>query len=83
MVHGASEEEWRRAPATGVQVVVEWRIPAVHERPWAGVTDRLLWTGLDWYDPFGWGPKAGTLLSRADYDLIWERAAHGDDHPHH
>jgi len=34
VVSGTTQAEWLAAPADGVQVVAEWRIPASHERRW-------------------------------------------------
>jgi hypothetical protein len=81
VVHGVTEAEWLAAPATGVQVVVEWRVPGVHERPWAGVEDRICYTGVDEYTINGWAVKYGAWLSRTDYDRCWQEAAYGDDRP--
>lgn len=75
-VTGHSESDWLAAPNTQVQVVVEWRVPGITERPWRGVIDRFLWTGEDRYDPFGWGVKFGELIPDADYQRIWEQAAY-------
>ena len=78
---GRSAEEWRAAPSDGVQVVVLYEPYPDGRRPWCGVDDRQLWTGDDWYDPFGYGEaKAGSLMDRAEYDAIWERAC-GDPRP--
>lgn len=79
VVHGQSKEDWLAAPSEDVQVVVEWRAPdqAKGELKWAGVTDRILWTGEDEYDPFGWGVKYGRWMYDHDYRQLWERAAHG------
>jgi hypothetical protein len=77
-VRGSTQQEWKDAPDEGVQVVVEYTAPALHERRWTGVDDRKLWTGEDDYDPFGWGAKRGTLIGGKEYMHIWDRAAHGD-----
>lgn len=77
---GLTEQDWREARSNGVQVVVRLRKP---ERPrWTYqrggqnvlVMDRELWTGEDWFDPFGWGEKQGELIADDDYLSIWERA---------
>jgi hypothetical protein len=75
-IDGVSEQEWLSAPAYGVQIVVLFRTPAqeLGERRWIGVKDRLLWTGVDEYDPFGWGAKTGTLISDAEYARICHEA---------
>jgi hypothetical protein len=77
VVHGSSAQEWHRAPARRVQVVVAWVRPTVLR--WREVQDRELWTGEDVYDPFGWGPKYGSWMLNADYFRLWERAAYGPD----
>lgn len=80
-VIGRDAEAWRDAPADGVQVVVLYAPYPDGRRPWRGVSDRQLWTGEDWYDPFNFGDvKAGRLIDRATYDAIWERAC-GDSYP--
>lgn len=83
VVNGRSRSAWVRAPDDDVQVVVLWEPPplvnGVPFRPWAGVSDRQLWTGEDVYDPFRYGhPKRGRLLSATAYDRIWHRAAYGE-----
>jgi hypothetical protein len=75
--NGITKEDWLAAPSAGVQVVVKWQKPELHERRWRGVDDRLLWTGEDVYDPFGWGPKVGELISDNEYQHIWNLAAYG------
>lgn len=76
VVHGAGRYAWLAAPDHGVQVIVEWRKPdqLAGELKWAGVSDRLLWTGEDEFDPFGYGVKYGLLIPDAEYFDIWERA---------
>lgn len=76
VVEGESEREWREAPDEGVQVVVLLRDPVLElgEMRWTGVTDRLLWTGDEVYDPFGWGEKRGSLVADAEYERIWGEA---------
>jgi len=76
-VDGETAADWLAAPTYGVQVVAEWRSPTLAERRWSGVFDRVLWTGTDTFDPFGWGVKVGAQLSDADYFRIWREAAHG------
>lgn len=83
VVNGSTRQQWRNAPASGVQVVVLWEPPPLVEgvpfRPWSGVNDRQLWTGEDEYDPFGYGhPKRGKLIDRADYERISDRAFYGE-----
>jgi hypothetical protein len=77
---GRTQEEWRAAPADGVQAVA--RFPRREPVRWScsggAVMDRDLWTGEDVYDPFGWGEKRGSLMRWADYEEIWERACGGD-----
>lgn len=77
IVRGSTEADWQSAPSMGVQVIVEHRKPGIDERPWIGVLDRICWTGEDVYDPFGWGPKYGTLMERSLYDAIWKKAING------
>lgn len=73
VVTGKTRDDWAAAPDTDVQVVVLYE--PTDYRGWAGVGgDRQLWTGDDWFDPFGWGPKEGRLISDARYSAIWERA---------
>lgn len=76
---GATRNDWRKAPASGVQAVVEYvpydPLPDGHPfRPWLGVEDRRIWTGEDSYDPFGWGAKSGSLIDPAVYETIWRAA---------
>lgn len=79
VAHGVTADDWRALPNEDVQVVVEWRAPVQEagELIYAGVTDRVLWTGEDTYDPFGWGVKRGRWMYDYDYRQLWERAAHG------
>jgi hypothetical protein len=79
-VDGYTKEDWLAAPINGVQVIVEWRKPELYERRWRGVDDRLLWTGEDVYDPFGFGPKYGELINSESYYYIWDLAAYGQHH---
>lgn len=74
MVEGSSAEEWRAAPAEGVQVVVFCAPYPSGRRPWVGDADRQIWTGDDFYDPFGFGVKLGLYLDLAAYEAIWRRA---------
>lgn len=77
-VHGLTREDWDAAPDDGVQVVVEWRAyDAPHLSPWARCWDRRPETGIEQYDPFGWGPKRGSLIPDADYERIWRHAFYG------
>ena len=78
VVHGITRADWLAAPDQDVQVVVEWRTPLqdAGEWVWTGVTDRMLWTGQDEYDPFGWGVKYGRWMDWADYWAVWQRAAY-------
>lgn len=69
-------ETWAHGPDDGLQVVVLMDPYPDGRRPWRGVDDRQLWTGEDVFDPFGWGPKRGSLLPDAEYFAIWERAAY-------
>ncbi len=77
---GLTKRDWTAAPDDGVQVVV--RFPKTQPLRWhcstGPVRDRDLWTGDDEYDPFGWGPKRGSLIGDAAYRAIWEQAC-GDD----
>jgi hypothetical protein len=79
VAHGRARADWEFLPDTDVQVIVEWRQPRQDrgELRWAGVADRMLWTGEDEYDPFGWGVKFGRWMTRAAYEQVWERAARG------
>ncbi|MCK9540344.1 hypothetical protein [Dokdonella sp.] len=76
VVEGVTADEWRAAPDDDVQVVVLLRDPVLEhgEMRWTGVTDRLLWTGDEVYDPFGWGEKRGSLIPDDDYWRCWEEA---------
>ena len=86
VVNGATPLEWKDAPAEDVQVVVvlsppplvppdRFRTGYVH----CGRKDRTFYTGVDEYDPLGYGqPKFGSLLSDDDYFAIWDRA-YGDN----
>lgn len=82
-VDGSTRYDWLNAPVEGVQVVVEWREPCHpcpdgrSERRFSGVDDRVLHTGEDVYDPFGWDMKFGSLIPDEDYERIWNEAAHG------
>lgn len=84
VVYGETREEWSKAPDEGVQVVVQMTPPDVPHwtREVDGkpipVTDRMLWTGDDEYDPFGWGTKQGELIDTGLYFQIWEKAC-GDN----
>lgn len=76
VAEGRSRGNWKQAPNSGVQVVARW--PQQDGLRWTcrgkPVLDRDLWTGLDSYDPFGWGPKRGSLIDDEAYQRIWERA---------
>lgn len=78
---GRTEDDWLSMPDDGVQIVVRWE--PTDYRGWEGISgDREVWTGVDVYDPFDWGPKTGTLLSDDDYLAIWEQMkADGDPGP--
>ena len=76
-VDGVGASEWRAAPTEDVQVVVEWRVPVGGERKFANVTDRMIWTGTDEYNPFGYGIKYGAWMADEDYQDVWEVAAYG------
>jgi hypothetical protein len=83
VVTGLTREDWQAAPDEGVQVVVSMRpYPDAAYRgwtPWAEARpDRMLWTGTDEYDPFGWGVKHGSLLSDEEYFTIWDEAIRAD-----
>lgn len=79
VVHGCTARDWRDVPDHDVQVVVEWRRPSPEagELKYVGVFDRVLHTGEDEYDPFGWGVKFGKWMVWDAYQAVWERAAHG------
>lgn len=73
VVTGKTREDWAAAPADDVQVIVLYE--PTDYRGWRGVNgDRQLWTGDDFFDPFGWGAKEGRLIPDADYFAIWEQA---------
>ncbi len=77
---GTTAIGWKRAPDDGVQVVIAW--PGYGEpaaSPWSEVWDRQAWTGLDGYDPFGWGVKRGSKIPDAEYRRIWRKAIGADD----
>jgi hypothetical protein len=77
-ISGDTLGAWVAAPSENVQVIIAWVPPAIDERRWTGVADRLLWTGDDTYDPFGTGrPKRGRLLPDAAYHRLWNQAAYG------
>lgn len=77
---GENQEDWIKVPVDGVQVIVLYEPPKIPHWTYpyndkvVTVTDRQLWTGLDVYDPFGWGIKYGSLISDKDYLDIWIRA---------
>lgn len=75
-VTGLAPEAWVRAPDTGVLVVQRMRAPDRVRWSCDGIPirDRELWTGEDIYDPFGWGPKEGVLVSDEEYLEAWRRA---------
>lgn len=79
VAHGATRNDWIWLPDHDVQVVVDWRPPnqMAGELCYAGITDRVLYTGLDEYDPFGWGVKYGAWMYDYDYGQLFEIAAHG------
>lgn len=87
VIEGRTQHHWLAAPAAGVQVVVVLS-PPPDPRPDRHVTGyvecsrtrpgRTFYTGVDEYDPLGYGAvKRGTLLPDAEYRAIWERA-YGD-----
>jgi len=85
VISGSSKQEWVEAPDEGVQVVVMLEPPS---RPYpdrrstgfvfSGRTDYTFYTGVDQFDPLGYGVKTGAWLSDEDYARVWERA-YGDD----
>ncbi len=86
VISGASQAEWFEAAAEGVQVVALMR-PPTSPYPdrvktgfvFSGRSDRTFYTGVDQYDPLGYGyVKTGLLLPDEDYARVWERA-YGDD----
>jgi len=83
---GTTLEEWIAAPDDGVQVVVieaPWPEPPYPDRfetGWVSCArrDKQFYTGVDEYDPLGYGVKKfGSLLSDEDYFAIWDKA-YGD-----
>lgn len=80
---GINADDWRSHPVDRVQAVVLWKHN--HYLGWSGVprvvvdddvvADRHLWTGLDEYDPFGWGIKYGSLIDDRAYLDIYKKAA--------
>ncbi len=80
VVKGSIKATWAVAPDIGVQVVVDmdtlshqWSYKD-KEGQVTSVRDRSLWTGQDFYDPFGWGEKEGTLVEDKVYWAIWKGA---------
>lgn len=85
---GSTFDEWVAAPDDGVQVVAVLEPPPtplpdrfktgyVH----CGLKDVALYTGVDEYDPLGFGvPKRGRLIPDDEYAAIWARA-YGDSRP--
>ena len=78
-IRGTKQAEYLAAPDNGVQVIVLMEPPASDNRRWfcaglGAIEDRQLWTGEDFYDPFGWGKKEGSLIPGATYHRIWKRA---------
>lgn len=87
VVEGSSKQNWLAAPDTGVQVVAVLQSPPTSENlpdrlktgyVHCGRKDRMLFTGVDWFDPLNFGHlKEGELMSDEDYFAIWDRA-YGD-----
>lgn len=80
-VDGVTEEDWINAPDDDMQVIVLMTPPDTPRWNYHDengkihvVYDRELWTGDDYFDPFGWGEKAGRLISDEEYIEIWRRA---------
>lgn len=84
VLSGDGQQDWINAPDQDVQVVVvmEHRPepPNLPDRFATGFvytlrTDRIFYTGVDEYDPLGYGStKFGSLLSDQAYFTIWEEA---------
>lgn len=79
VVIGDSREAWLSAPYGDVQVVVVYEPPPT-PRPSRMLTgyvacgdkERTFYTGVDWYDPLGYGDmKKGRLLEDAHYQRVW------------
>ena len=81
-ISGETREDWINAPDDDVQVVVLYReptypLPDRHKTGYvhACIEGRMLFTGVDEYDPMETGHvKKGRLLSDAQYWALWERA---------
>lgn len=88
VAEGLSREDWLAAPGEAVQVVAlygDLRLPGFPDRlltgyVHTGIPEPQLFTGIDEYDPLGWGLKLGSLISDRDYWAIWEEA-HGNSGP--
>lgn len=85
---GANKADWQVAPASGVQVVcvLDTAPTPLPDRFETGFVHcqllrpgRAYYTGVDEYDPLGYGvAKAGSLIAAAAYLEIWDRA-YADD----
>jgi len=82
VVSGTTQQEWIDAPDIGVQVVAVMQpvLPPYPDRRktgfvFCGRKDRILYTGVDQYDPLGYGHiKTGLLIGDNKYRAAWERA---------
>ncbi len=82
VVTGSSKEAWIKAPDGGVQVVTVMEEPSFPypDRRITGYVHclkegRMLYTGVDEYDPLGYGHvKTGLLVDDSKYWIAWERA---------
>jgi hypothetical protein len=83
-VFNGAGRDWLEAPH-GIQVVAVFVPPPAPGEPLpdrfltgyvhCGLSDRMLYTGIDEYDTLGFGVvKYGSLLSDAAYLAVWEWA---------
>lgn len=88
VVDGRSMLQWHEAPRVDVQAVVIYSAarPPYPDRfitgfVYCGLRDRMIFTGVDRYDPLGYGLELeGRLIADAAYFAIWDRA-YGDSRP--
>lgn len=86
VVDGKTEEDWLRAPDDDVQAVVIMEpYPNVLDsngnevpfRPWVGVEDRQIQTGIDYYSINGWKEKIGSWMNDDEYHSLMEEVFYG------
>jgi len=76
---GSSRKEWLSAPDDDVQVVVVYEPPPTPKPDrfltgyvGCGDKERTFYTGVDSYDPLGYGvAKGGRLLEDTHYQRVW------------